>query len=663
MAEGGPRPDTPSVDGARSSHLLDCPICLEQLRLPKYLPCLHTFCEECLSLYIVKETISGKSDNGTSFTCPVCRKLTHPVDTSEDKKNWVQQFPIDSNAVERIRLANQTTEHYQCKPCHKKGRMATAQFWCEYNKSFFCKSCKEEHHDMVHTDCDILNIMVSDKFQFSPEVSIRKCDKHKERMDCYCQDHRFLGCSKCIHVDHRKCEDVSTTEEYFNTLDKSSHFEEKRKSLKELVCTMDSLMKEFSLQIQNTTDSKDAVLKSLDDLQERIIKWVTKMKSEVMDELITKFKEEHEKLRVSSQKCERLKAAMENTLALSATAQQNKDHVSAVLLYQRAQAEIESCKDLLEEISNKFSTTTLEHEFHFDVSGQVASLSLGKVAVRKQPRSIPVGLKALHRPFSKRELKQIRQVYIRCPSDSSDCSINGLVYLSDGRIVISDYANKKLKLINIEGDVVDEMKVNGYPFDMCMVDNTTVAVGISRPGGIRVVKVTSSKITLSSEINTKVDCYGIVYRDGEFVVSTRSDVVSVTNDGTIHKLLGQTGYIYGMCRDPIGKQLFLTHYTDCKDSTAVSRLTADDVHTDLLKAGVVKKAYGVDMDVERNVYVCGDTSNNVMQMSWDGSIIRELLTEADGTVRPRGIFVCGDKVVVSNVSAEKRNYIHLFQLV
>ncbi|XP_069120124.1 uncharacterized protein [Argopecten irradians] len=661
MAEVGHDPDPLSVDGTRSSHLLDCPICLEQLRQPKCLPCLHTFCEECLSLYIV--TISGKSDNGTSFTCPVCRKLTHPVDTSEDKKNWAQQFPTDSHAVERIRIANNSTEPFYCKPCQKKGITTTAQFWCEHNKTSLCTSCKETFHDMIHSDCDIVNITGSDKFRLSPEVSIRKCDKHKERVDCYCQDHKFIGCSKCIRIDHRKCEDVSTTEEYFNTLDKSSHLEEKRKSLKELVGTMDSLMKEISLQIQNTTDSKDAVLKSLDDLQERIIKWVTKMKSKVTDELIIKFKEEHEKLRVSSHKCERLKAAMENTLVLSATAQQNKDHVSAVLLYKRAQAEIESCKYLLEEISNKFSITTLEHVFHFDVSGQVASLSLGEVSVRKQTRVSPVGLKALHRPFSKRELKQIRQVNIQCTSDSSACIINGLVYLPDGRIVISDYANKKIKLINIEGDVVDDLKLNGSPFDMCMVDNTTVAVGISRPGGIRVVKVTSTKLILSSEINTKVNCYGIVYRDEGFVVGTGSDVVSVTNDGTIHKLLGHTGYIYGMCEDPIGKQLLLTHWTDCKDSTAVSRLTADNVCTDLLKVGVVQKAFGVDMDVERNVYVCGHTSNNVMQMSWDGSNIRELLTEADGTVRPRGISVCGDKVVVSNVSVEKRNYIHLFQLV
>jgi hypothetical protein len=52
--------------------LLTCTICLETLKVPKYLPCLHTFCETCIHTYI---TSSEKGDKSTGFKCPICRRL------------------------------------------------------------------------------------------------------------------------------------------------------------------------------------------------------------------------------------------------------------------------------------------------------------------------------------------------------------------------------------------------------------------------------------------------------------------------------------------------------------------------------------------------------------------------------------------------------------
>ncbi|XP_021380251.1 E3 ubiquitin-protein ligase TRIM68-like [Mizuhopecten yessoensis] len=131
MADGGPHADPHSEDSTlrnlSDANILECPICLEQLRQPKSLPCRHSLCEECLSSYIVSEVL-GTSDTATSFICPVCRTLTHPVDKSEDKEKWAQQFPTDNVAIEMIQLRNRTTEPRYCAPCQRKGSMTSAQF-------------------------------------------------------------------------------------------------------------------------------------------------------------------------------------------------------------------------------------------------------------------------------------------------------------------------------------------------------------------------------------------------------------------------------------------------------------------------------------------------------------------------------------------------------
>ncbi|XP_069105043.1 uncharacterized protein [Argopecten irradians] len=82
----------------------------------------------------------------------------------------------------------------------------------------------------------------------------------------------------------------------------------------------------------------------------------------------------------------------------------------------------------------------------------------------------------------------------------------------------------------------------------------------------------------------------------------------------------------------------------------------------ILNEGVVKNATGVAVDREGNVYICGQESNNVVQISTDGSKVREFLTSEDGINSPTAIAVCGDKLVVTSLSPQQQDVIHVFQL-
>ena len=52
--------------------LLECPVCLEQIKRPKMLPCQHTFCRfPCLFQMIEKKTTKAKK---ITIECPICRE-------------------------------------------------------------------------------------------------------------------------------------------------------------------------------------------------------------------------------------------------------------------------------------------------------------------------------------------------------------------------------------------------------------------------------------------------------------------------------------------------------------------------------------------------------------------------------------------------------------
>ncbi|XP_069133577.1 tripartite motif-containing protein 2-like [Argopecten irradians] len=656
MAEGGPdQVSIPKDSNQSDSHLLECPICLEQLHQPRCLPCHHSLCQECLSTYITSE-VSVKRNAATTFTCPVCRTLTHPIDKTEDNGKWAEQFPVDKVVIELIKTKSGSTERHYCTYCEKtKEKKVLAQFWCKTTQCLFCESCKLNHHDIIHTNCDGIDIRTSaGKLLPRTETLTKNCDKHNEKIDYFCFDHKVFGCSKCIIVGHRKCNDVATTEDYCSTLDRNSTLKETTTYLQEATDSLESAVKSLQQYLQSISDDKESALQSIDDMEKRFIQRMKEMKKEITDDLIAKYKVESDNLKVTSQKCERLKFAMKNTIQSTATARQRNDHMGTILLYQRGQTELDAWKDFVKDMKMTSSTVSLKHEAEFDGT----RLNFGKIVVRKQQKQF-TDVPDLTKPLSECELKEVRKVNIKMKSDWSDCYARGVIITPDGSIVVGDDNNQKLKLINTDGDVVDELKVDGRTWDLCLVDNTTVAAAIGN--GVHVVTVTSSKLTLSNVINIGKTCHGITYRNGEFIVSSNTGVYRVTKDGKTQMLHRGTNTIPTLTQDHRTGTLFIPYYYNNPGSTAIGSLSTDNLHKDVMKVGVVSDAFGVDVDGEGNVYVCGCESNKVVQMSGDGTNVRELLTAASGISNPLAISVYGDKLVVTFMS--DCNSISLFQFI
>lgn len=61
---------------------LSCPICHEPYKQPKLLPCVHSYCRQCLERHI------QKSAKNNVFNCAVCQRNLHVsekgVDTFQD---------------------------------------------------------------------------------------------------------------------------------------------------------------------------------------------------------------------------------------------------------------------------------------------------------------------------------------------------------------------------------------------------------------------------------------------------------------------------------------------------------------------------------------------------------------------------------------------------
>ncbi|XP_060070931.1 tripartite motif-containing protein 5-like [Ylistrum balloti] len=640
MAEGGRPLDL---------YLLECPICLERFQQPKSLPCLHSFCQDCLGTYITQE-ICGNTATTTSFPCPVCRKITSLVSQEETKEQWAEQFPTNTVIQDLIQLKERSPEPLYCKPCQTKGNPANpAKFWCQMMNVNLCETCKEQYHDILHSDCNILDISEYHIRQTAREQLVPKCDQHNEKMVWYCDDHRRLGCNVCMIRDHRPCGAVMMATEYLQSLKVGSKRENIEAGLKRGVQVLKSLVKDFNEQLQSLVHNQESSLQSITNQRENIDKQLNKLQVAVTDDLVKMFKDQRRDKEASLQQCERLMNGMTNTLKSSVTAIESDNATEAITLYHRGQAEVESCKALITEMSKSYTSVSIKHKFN-PRKGTLGT-KMGEIALQKRHRQFPCDLGYL----SEYCVKQIRKIDMTIPSDEKQCWLHGVVHLSEC-IVVSDTNNRSLKLFTVEGKYQHHLILDGIPRDMCLMNKNTLAVAVSFPDGIRVVKVEDSKLSPLSNIDLSIGVSGITYTNGRFVVGTYRGVFSLAEKGGNELLLKLSSpCLYLACG--FGGDTVVSIKTNKAGNVAVSRLSADNHSTNVLKVGVVRDVMGIDVDRKGNIFVCGRESNNVVQISGDGKRVRELLTSHE--IRdPMAISICDDKFVVTDES----NYIRIFQL-
>lgn len=188
----------------------DCPICFENLKNPKYLPCLHTFCQLCLQSYI--ESHRKKKKKG-SFKCPICRSKIVPPILNITAKEWAEQLPKNHQLLAFQDICQNITVpglKVLCDSCKKKEEDTIAKIQCTVCKDNLCDSCYRLIHSRVKEFAShvIVDILSPNRALQTPS-EYETCAIHTDvPIEVYCLDHDQLGCKFCLTTDHKDCKSV-----------------------------------------------------------------------------------------------------------------------------------------------------------------------------------------------------------------------------------------------------------------------------------------------------------------------------------------------------------------------------------------------------------------------------------------------------------------------
>ncbi|XP_033107881.1 tripartite motif-containing protein 2-like [Anneissia japonica] len=168
--------------------LLECSICLNKLKQPKTLNCLHSFCMQCL-----RSLLKEKDD----LICPTCLK---PCPIPEGGLLELQPNAFINNLLEAFEMIGEG-DNMECS-CEKDKK---ASHYCPECKQYICSTCFDNHKRFPalksHKLHSIEDVQSMTPLQFS-SLHRQQCALHNEILKFYCKCCETVVCMHCAITDH-----------------------------------------------------------------------------------------------------------------------------------------------------------------------------------------------------------------------------------------------------------------------------------------------------------------------------------------------------------------------------------------------------------------------------------------------------------------------------
>ncbi|XP_072042961.1 E3 ubiquitin-protein ligase TRIM56-like [Amphiura filiformis] len=278
MAEGG-------APLERQRRTLECSICLHRFRNPKTLPCLHSFCEDCLTNYaplgtktlacpLCKERIEVPNGDayyaplGTkTLACPLCKERIEVP--NGDASTFKSNFHL-KELVEEVVLTDEVTKHSTEIVCNCCDEELVAVSKCLDCDQYLCSPCLKAHRRFSalreHAIATFDEIKTG---KIRPRSSIKRqlmCNRHPgNKAEIFCTTCEMPICHICATLKHKSPD--------HECIEASEATESRRKHASEGLVKLDAVKTRFTEAEINAnktyTDSQEHIAQLKDSIEER----------------------------------------------------------------------------------------------------------------------------------------------------------------------------------------------------------------------------------------------------------------------------------------------------------------------------------------------------------------------------------------------------------
>ena len=382
---------------------LTCPICYQLFNNPKYLPCHHSYCEQCLEKMQVQNKI----------ICPECRnEATVPAGGVKDLSN---NFFINRMVDELILQRKvEGEEEVKCDECDEDEPVVA---YCPDCNSFLCQFCYETHKRdkrfRGHGIVPLTELKSNKDVTIQPKAKAPICKEHDIELLFYCETCEQLICMYCTVKEHNG--------HNHDTVKKMAT--KHRNELKDVTAPVDEMIRDLSEAHDNIDKMKkkirrqgDEVDKKIDQHYNELVQKLMKQKEQVKQQAHDALSQKEKALTVQLEEVEYTQAEVLSMKELKDAIEKSSD--------QEALSAKKQVIDRMQQITDKFNklntdplqSATMEFvpsKESFPQFGQLFThIDPGACEVVNLPNHITVG-------------KELKFSIITKYHNGSQCSIGG----------------------------------------------------------------------------------------------------------------------------------------------------------------------------------------------------------------------------------------------
>ena len=551
-----------------------------------------------------------------------------------------------------------------CDTCYEVDNLnIKAASFCDDCVQFMCNKCYKFHEMLNATRGHVVKTGTAmPRSQADKPPKFSKCDEHPKHVkNPFCSVHKQLICPLCSPFYHKNCS-TGTVEDVSKSIP-SSETNALYDTINEIKIDIESSLSAVDSNIDNLNDQKRSMFKQIQELYDKMISKAKKWFDDAQSEIGTHYQSQLLVLKQNHTQLNNVVSRIESYLGQIDTLRSTSIDTKLFLRIQDTLGDMKQYQDDL-------NTPIYRCQLSFVPSKQIqyflsSSYTIGSVKLDKSESEItipeiqfPVSSTQLpHTGPAKRfpaaagksqsttqsvvltQLKghKLGSYKVKLTDDRGKCHITGMAITNDGRRLLVDNNNNKVKLLSLwDMNLLSSLSLSDIPSDIAVLSDQEAVVTTDNESLV-LLDISARHMSINTTTRVSYDVCGISKYGEKLVVTSYSPMPASV------KLIDKTGRVYWSMRTDVQGQALFSNPQFVTSDIERSTITVTDFWTNTLTVlngdtgAVIKRRNvkdkspgGVTTGPSGNIYVCYDGTREVAELTGDLSEERIILSKQDG---------------------------------